>query len=538
MRLITLSVLLVLLSGVVVLAPIQQQVIAQDTTSLGEKISTHGLDVLFCSYFGGDGEEWSNDICFTSDGGFVISGMTRSDDLPVLNAHQSGYGGAGDVFLVKVNPQFQVEFYTYFGGNGHEEPMALTVDDYDNIILAGGTSSDNLTVLNPIQDELNGTTDAFIAKFSPSGNLLFSTYLGGSDVDRIEEILVDYSGNYVFTGPTGSTDFYTTPGVYQENHGGGDSDVFITSISSDGQSILYSTLFGNSTNDDAWAVGIDAVGDLVIVGMTDGDVISTDSAFQQTYGGGQTDAFVAKFAPNCTALKWSTLLGGDAREFGDQVEFDSDNNIVVSGYTGSSDFPLVNQLYNNSADDDAFFAKLDVDGEILLWSSYLGGNRHDRSYAMEVLSDDSIMITSPAASTDMPVQGAFQNHSGYTDGYIALIGGEPLGLQFGSYIGGSMNDHILGMSLYEEEMIAVIGYTYSDDLPTSNAIQEEYGGFSDTMVWVFGFDEPPTSSTSITPTESPSTTPGESFPIMEMTIVVGVIAVAALVLVLSMRRRG
>jgi hypothetical protein len=519
MRQVTLYVLFILLSGVVVLGPLQQPSVAQEVTSLGEKISTNGLDVLFCSYFGGDGEEWSNDVCFTDDGGFVLSGMTRSDDLPVLNAHQSEYGGAGDAFLVKVSPQFQVEFYTYFGGSGLEEPMALAVDPDGNIILAGGTNSDNLTVLDPIQNELNGTSDAFVAKFSSTGNLLFSTYFGGSDFDRIEDIIIDSDGNYVFTGPTGSSNFYTTPGVSQESYGGGNTDVFITSLTNDGQSVLFSSFFGNTTDDDAWAIGIDLVGDLVVVGMTDGDSISA------------TDCFVAKFTPNCTSVSWSTLLGGNGWEFGDQVEFDSANNVVVSGYTGSSDFPLVNQLYSDSSGYDAFFTRMNHTGENLLLSSYLGGSNEDRSYAMEVLSDDSILITCPSSSSDMPVQGAIMNHSGYSDGYIALINQENPDLLFGSHYGGSSNDYVLGMSVYEEDMIAVIGYTSSNDLPTVNAIQDEYGGFSDTMVWVFGFEEPPTSSTSTTPAESPTTTPGDGFPMMEVTILV-VVSVAAVVLVL------
>ncbi|MGY5863722.1 MAG: hypothetical protein RTV41_03910 [Candidatus Thorarchaeota archaeon] len=517
MRGITFSILFILLSGVVVLTPFQQQVMAQTTSPLADRISSDGLDVLFCSYFGGDGEEWSNDVCFTDGGGFVLSGMTRSDDLPVLNAHQSDYAGGGDVFLVKVNSEFQVEFYTYFGGSGLEEPMALTVDPDGNIILAGGTNSDNLTILNPIQDELNGTSDAFVAKFNPSGSLLFSTYFGGSGFDRIEDVIVDSTGNYLIVGPTGSSDFITTPGTYQESYGGGARDVFVTSMSHDGQSILYSTYFGNSTDDDAWAINADSNGNIVVVGMTDGDAIATGSAYQQTYGGGQTDCFVTKFTPNCTDLSWSTLLGGNGWEFGDQVEFDSSNNIVVSGYTGSSDFPLMNQLYNDSLGHDAFFVKLNPDGDSLLWSSYLGGSSEDRSYAMEVLADDSILITSPASSSDIPVQNAFQDYSGGSDGYIALIGGESPTLLFGSHFGGTSNDYILGMSVYDEDMIAVIGYTSSDDLPTVRAIQDEHMGSTDTMVWVFGFEE-------ITP-------PPESPPIL--IIVIGVSAVVAVVLVIG-----
>ncbi|MFW9963442.1 MAG: hypothetical protein ACFFCX_07755 [Candidatus Sifarchaeia archaeon] len=483
MRLLEFAVLITFISGVTLVGPVQ--FIAQTSVVLEEVISSKGLDVLFCSYFGGDYEEWSNDIFCCSDGGFVLTGMTKSSGLPVVNAHQEEYGGGGDVFIVKLNPQFQVEFYTYFGGSGLEEPMALLVDPYQNIIIAGGTSSDDLTLLNPIQEQLNGSSDAFLAKFTQNGTLIFSTYLGGSELDRIEDIILDFNGNYVIAGITESTDFITTPGAYQESFGGGNSDVFIASISSENHSILFSTFFGNTTDDDAWAIGIDTSSDLVIVGMTNGALIATDSAYQQIYGGGLTDCFVARFSSDCSSLYWSTLLGGNGWEFGDQVDFDHRNNIVVSGYTGSSDFPLVEQLQNDTAGYDAFLAKLNASGTNLLMSSYLGGDLEDRSYAMEVLEADGILITLPSASTDMPTINPFQaNNSGGSDGYIALIYGDSPNVTYGSYFGGSLNDYVLGMSIAGSN-IAVIGYTSSEDLPTLRSVQAEYGGgISDTMVWI------------------------------------------------------
>ncbi len=395
MRLIALSVFLILISGVVLVGTAQGHFVAQTSMSLEMRIANEGLDVLLCSYFGGDGEEWSNDIFFGADGSIVLTGMSRSSDLPVVNAHQEEYGGGGDVFIVKLNPEFQIEFYTYFGGSGLEEPMALMVDYYQNIIVAGGTSSDNLTILNPLQDELNGPSDAFLAKFSPSGTLLFSTYRGGNESDSSEDICIYSNGDYLMVGSTGSSDFNTTAGAFQEDYGGGESDVFITGISINGQSILYSTFFGNSADEDAFDIDVNLMGgidDIVIVGLSRGTTITTASAYQQTYGGGTSDAIVAKFASDCSSLNWSTMLGGNGWEFGDQIGFDSDNNLIVSGYTGSSDFPLLNQLQNNTSGYDAFLTELSTNGDELIMSSYLGGNLEDRSYAMEVLPVDAILI--------------------------------------------------------------------------------------------------------------------------------------------------
>ncbi len=486
MRLITLAVIFIFVSGVVLVETSPRQFVAQTSIALDELIANGGMDVSFCSYFGGDGEEWSNDIFYHADGSIVLTGMTRSSDLPVVNAQQEEYGGGGDVFIVRLNPQLEIEFYTYFGGSGLEEPMALLVNPYGEIIVAGGTSSDDLTLLNPIQQELNGPSDAFLAKFSSNGTLVFSTYLGGNESDRIEDICINSDGQYLMVGRTESSDFNTTTGAYQEEYGGGDSDVFITEITYEGQTILYSTFFGNSAAEDAFDIDVDLMDNIVIAGLSYGATITTASAYQQTYGGGITDSIVAKFSSNCSSLIWSTLLGGNGWEFGDQVSFDFNNNIIVSGYTGSTDFPLLNQMQNNSAVNDAFITKLSENGDNLLFSSYFGGNLEDRSYAMEVISDSAIMITMPSASTDLPTINPFQeNCSGGTDGYIALIRGETPTVVFGSYFGGQMNDYVLGMSICGNGNIAVIGYTSSEDLPTLRAVQDEYGGgLSDTMVWI------------------------------------------------------
>lgn len=473
----TVVFLVLLLSGTSV------NVNAQSSTLLSEDVAEFGLEVVVCTYFGGSELEWAGKSDFDSEGNLVLTGHTMSTDLPVQNANQSTYAGLGDAFVLKMSTDREIIFATYFGGSGLEEAMALIVDEEDNIIIAGGTTSTNLPLQNPIQDERNGTDDGFIAKFSPTGNLVFSSYLGGSGEDRIERINIDQYGNYIFTGRTGSDDFIVTPGVYQDTNGGGVTDLIITALSDDCQTIEYSTYFGNSADEVGLDVDVDNLGNLVVVGLASAETNTTEGVYQRDYGGGQSDSVIAKFSPNCTELLWSTLLGGNDWEFGDDVDFDSSNNIVVSGYTGSTDFPLVDQFYNNAPNHDAFFAKLDPNGETLVFSTLLGGNLEDRSYGMEVLSDDAIIITSPASSTDMPTLNALQsNNSGGSDGYLAIF--TDAGLIYASYLGGEGNDYVMGMSVYNEELVAIVGYTHSQDLVMHNAIQTENAGSGDIVIWI------------------------------------------------------
>jgi len=471
------------LIGSILIGHIPGVVDAQPTGNLSENVVESGLEMLVCTYFGGSEIDWGIKLDFDSEGNIIVGGMTWSPDITMIDAVQSTYAGMGDGFVLKLTTSGNIVFATYFGGNGLDEAMAVLVDDDDNIIVAGATTSTNLTLVNPLQDHLNGTSDTFVAKFSPSGTLIFSTYLGGSGEERIERIGVDQYGNYLFTGHTGSSDFPTTSGVLQENHGGSD-DLFVLALSSDCQTIEYATYFGNDSNELGLDIDIDLQGNIVVAGIClDSATNTTDSVIQQIYGGGTADSVIAKFTPNCTELVWSTLLGGNGWEYCDNVDFDNSNNIVVSGYTGSTDFPLIDQFYNNTAGYDVFFTIIDQNGETMIKSTYLGGNSEDRSYGMNVLSDDSIVISSSASSIDMPTKNAIQpDNSGGFDAYIALFTDDEL--VYASYLGGDGDDHVMGMSVQNEEMIGILGYTDSDTLATHNPIQSQFGGTEDALIMI------------------------------------------------------
>jgi hypothetical protein len=237
---------------------------AQTPPTLSERVTEDGLEVVMCSYFGGSEIEWATKLDFDSEGNVVITGETMSSDFPIENAYQSIYGGLSDAFVAKFNSTGDIIFATYFGGIANEDSMALIIDEDDNIIISGGTSSSNLPLVNPLQDQRNGSTDAFIAKFSPSGDLLFSSYFEGSDEDRFERIGIDQYGNYMFTGYTRADDFLVTPGVCQENYGGGGGDIVITALAPDCQSIEYSTYFGNNAQELGLDVDIDANGNIYL----------------------------------------------------------------------------------------------------------------------------------------------------------------------------------------------------------------------------------------------------------------------------------
>ncbi len=143
-----------------------------------------------------------------------------------------------------------------------------------------------------------GSFDAFVTKLNPTGTaLVYSTYLGGTSEDFGEGIAVDTAGNAYVTGSTTSTNFPTTAGAFQTTYGGGDYDAFVTKLNPTGTALVYSTYLGGTGLDEGSAIAVDTAGNAYVTGTTSSaDFPTTAGALQTTYGGGDYDAFVAKFA--------------------------------------------------------------------------------------------------------------------------------------------------------------------------------------------------------------------------------------------------
>jgi hypothetical protein len=142
-------------------------------------------------------------------------------------------GGYNDIFLSKLSSTGESLLYsTYLGGSGREGSCGIAVDGSDNSIIAGGTSSvDFPTTSDAFSKSLNGSNDVFIAKFNSTGtNLLYSTYLGGSESDSAYRMALDGNGNVYVIGRPSSMDFPTTPDAYDRSFNGGYSDAFVTKI--------------------------------------------------------------------------------------------------------------------------------------------------------------------------------------------------------------------------------------------------------------------------------------------------------------------
>ncbi len=314
-----------------------------------------------------------------------------------------------------------------------------------------------------------------------------STYLGGSNWDRGGRIHDCPDGSVVIAGFTSSTNF-PLMNPFQNSSSGADEG-FVTKITPDGSSQIFSTYVGGSDNDIVSGLGVDSVGNIVIVGATWSSNFPTFNALQSQFGGGLNDAFVTKFTSNGTIV-FSTFIGGSGSDWAYGVAFDAEDNILFTGHMSSTDYPTINAIQNQSAGmEDAVITKLSSDGQEILLSTYLGGERDDLGANINFDSDGNLLIVGNTESDDFPLEAAFQDdNGGSADLFITKLTPDCQNILFSTYFGGSRRDMATSVVGDSHGNLIVTGMAVSDNITTLNAAQENHQGGFDAIVIKFNMD--------------------------------------------------
>ena len=288
-----------------------------------------------------------------------------------------GAPGYTDAFVSKLSVDGSTLMYsTYLGGSSDENANQLlgtdygfgfggiAVDNSGNAYVTGSTASNDFpTTTGAFQTTRGGSFDAFACKLSTDGKTLdYSTYLGGSDVEYNYDIAIDSSGNAYITGHTESGNFPTSSGAFQTTMAGSE-DAFISKISADGTSLVYSIYLGGSSGEYGLDIAVNSSGNAYLTGSTVSSDFPLANSIQENRGGG-VDAFVSKLSADGTSLAYSTFLGGLNLDQGKGIVIDDSGNAYVTGKTASYDFPRVAGSYDvtfNRGVNDAFIAKLSDD---------------------------------------------------------------------------------------------------------------------------------------------------------------------------------
>lgn len=453
--------------------------LACDTRSTSRVIDPQ---LQYSTYLGGG--SWDEVFAVSeSDGEAVIAGRTFSLDFPTQRALQSTLVGISDVFVARLPlTGGPLVYSTYLGGSSDDEARGLTVDASGAPVVVGAAGSPDFPLQNAFQTRHAGNLDAFVARLSPSGGaLVYSTYFGGSGVDAAVGVVLDAGGAAVLVGGTSSADF-PTQGAFQPNHGGS-FDAFVARLPLTGAPPTHSTYLGGSLDDSAVGVALDAGGAAVTAGFTASVDFPLRAAFQQAHGGA-LDAFVARFPRASGPPSCSTYLGGAADDLAYKVTVDASGAAVVAGLTRSADFPTRNAFQPGLAGlADAFVTCLPLSGAPPRLSTFLGGTSTDGALALALDARGEVVVAGWTYSSDFPVHDAFQPaHAGFADVFVtrlSLAGGPPT---YSTYLGGRGLDKPYAVVIDASGAALVVGLTDSTNFPTRNPVQSTFKGLYDVFV--------------------------------------------------------
>ncbi|MGJ0490753.1 SBBP repeat-containing protein [Methylobacter sp.] len=269
-----------------------------DTDGFVAKLSADGRALRYSTYLGAGNDDSGSDIAVDLRGRAYVAGFTQSPGFPTKNAQQPTINGLapGDAFVTQLSASGSTLGYsTYLGGSDNEIVGSIAVDLRGQAYVIGTTRSPDFPTKNALQSALGGSEDAFVAKFSPTGALRYSTYLGGRDIDVGGGIAVDRQGQAYVTGGTVSSAFPIVNPLQADVSGNG--SVFVAKFSADGLTLRYSTYLGGKEGSGNGKIAVDRKGQAYVTGTTQSTDFPTANALQPTLGGG-VDAFVAKIGSN------------------------------------------------------------------------------------------------------------------------------------------------------------------------------------------------------------------------------------------------
>lgn len=437
----------------------------------------------------------SYDVLRASDKAFKIAYRfgSYSPELPVeiRPAEQRAAASAGPSGL---------RFSTFVGGSNDEVGVSIFVDDSNNILVAGSTSSTNFPTVPGSFDTTNNFWDGFVFKMNPRGTgLIYSTFIGGDSEDYISRMKVDPSGNVYLCGLTKSTDFPTVAGSYDISYNGGNFDAFVTKMNPTGTALIYSTFLGGALDDRAHSLEIDSSGNVYVAGFVFTGNGPIDTSFPTTKGAydttpnGNWDAFLTKFNPGGTGLVYSTLFGGSGGEDGQvQVAVDSSGNAYIAGATTSSapSFPITSGVVQPTriGSYDCYAAKFDPTGSSLVYSTFLGGSQFEVVNDIKVNANGELYLTGQTSSSNFPVTaGSYDtSQNGGADVFLTRLNPTATALIYSTFIGLESDDIGTSMVMDANEVIYLTGETGSANFPTTvGAFDTTHNGVGDVFILKF-----------------------------------------------------
>ncbi|MBD3189503.1 MAG: hypothetical protein GF308_02615 [Candidatus Heimdallarchaeota archaeon] len=440
--------------------------------------------LIFSTFVSGSDKDSPEALALDEEGNVYVTGATYSRDFPTTpEAYNETFGGLWDTncFVFKLSADGSSLLYsTFIGGLGDDWGASLALDEEGNAIVTGKTfSSDFPTTSNAFNQTFGGGfVDCFVFKLAANGSsLLFSSFIGGRDLDSAEALTLDNFGNIYITGETFSLDFPTTSNAYNATFSKKlFSDCFVLKLAANGSSLLYSTFVGGAGDDGGASLALDEEENIYVTGTTwSGNFPTTAGTHNQTFGGGSHDCFVFKLSADGSSLLFSTFVGGNYWDAGESLVLDDEGNAYVTGWTGSKDFPTTagafDNVYNSDDWTDCFVFKLSADGSSLLFSTFIEDSDSGSSLVLD--DEKNVYVTGITDSSAFPTTAnAFNRTFGggnYDDCFLLKLAADGSSLYYSTYLGGSKDDRGVALTLDNSEDIVLMGTTTSSNFPTTSA---------------------------------------------------------------------
>ena len=442
-----------------------------------------------------------------AQGRLYITGSTNNADMGYIDGGYSNtIVGLIDTFIEIIDTtgsltgnQFGLMYLTYIGGSNNDIPTAMQVDSQGDVYVTGTTTSTNFpTVGNAVAAATATAVQGFLFEINPAiygGNsLVYSTYVGGTDGNTTPNAVdLDAAGNIYVFGTTAADDFPVTASAYQGVRWG-TADMFLAEINPGATSPLYATYLGGELQDDGRAMVVTPGGLVYFAGTTHSTLFPlAGNAYQGTLSGnGQIDNYdlivgIIDPTKNTTdSLVYCTYLGGSDNEELRGMTLDAKGNVVLTGYTLSTDFPITSDAAQSAygGNGDVFVTVVNPKAsgsQFLVYSTYLGGSDGEVGYAVAADSKGFLYVTGYTLSADFPVQNAPQPlWGGLVDVFVTKLkpgAAGAAGLPASTYLGGGTVNQGTSLAVSPDgSTVYTVGYTAGEFPTTDNAQQHDFGG--------------------------------------------------------------
>lgn len=460
----------------------------------------HSEEIFQSTFFGGSGPDRIRDVCLDSQGNIIMVGGTYSTDFPLRNAAQEVYCGGeldntghmgftGDAFVAKFTPSLELLWSTYLGGSDLDEGLHVLSGGEDEVIVFGLTTSTDFPVTFGSNPTGMEDGESFVAMYNSNGELIGARLYCPDELDQISDVKTDSSGNIVMNGYTSSQTMYTTEDALQRELSG-EIDGFLRVISYDLENIVYSTYIGGSGDDYPGELAVGGDDSIYIeLGTSSTDFPVTENCLRSEFLGDETDNVIVKIDSNRN-IALTTYIGGSGRDHIFDISPGPESSIAIVGRSWSSDYPVTSGALQTE------YSEVEVDGVLtkisesgdLLYSTYYGMGGWDSLLQVNMDEDSRLVISGFIDSDGFDMVNAFQSEYFGSTELVIMVMDENNEFELISYLGGYNFEHPFAQKI-QDGVLYVVGQTGSPRFPVSDdAYQTTHGGAEDGYIWVMNYD--------------------------------------------------